>query len=249
MSDASACTVADTIDGIRSALASQGYALTNEAAIGFPEKFRQNFQQTYFNDFTLRHDEGDWPADRERARDVVRYGWSDDKLQLVSLSEHDTITITDRAGIPGKRDHARVMLLEDQQAEDLVRTFLEFVPLEQRQLDSTFSVNLFRTFTDVVTVPHRDKEQFVIIYVLDRVGDGAETYLYKPDDVTDEGEPTADPVLRHQLNPGDIIVFEDGHFKHGATPLEPPPNGIARRDVLVCTVDNWDTYRVASSRG
>jgi hypothetical protein len=246
VSDASACTVADTIDGIRSALASQGYALTNEAAIGFPEKFRENFQQTYFNDRTLRHDEGDWPVDRQRARDVVRYGWSDDKLQLVSLSEHDKITITDRAGIPGKRDHARVMLLEDQQAEDLVRTFLGLVPVKRRQLKGTFGVNLFRTFTDVVTVPHHDNEQFVIIYVLERSGDGAETYLYKPDDVTREGKATADPVLRHQLNPGDIIIFEDRLFKHGATPLVPPPDGIARRDVLACTVDNWDTYRVAS---
>jgi hypothetical protein len=234
------------LDFVWSDLISHGYALTEEASIGLPEKFRENFHQTYFNDFTLRHDNGDWPVDRERARDVVRYGWSADKHRLVSLSEHDTITITDRAGIPGKRDHARVMLLEDQQAEDLVRTFLEFVPLERRQPDGTFGVNLFRTFTDVVTVPHHDNEQFIIIYMLDRAGDGAETYLYRPDDVTDEGKPTADPVLRRQLNPGDIIIFEDERFKHGATPIEPPPGGIARRDVLVCTVDNRDTYLAAS---
>lgn len=246
MSDASACTKADALDDIRSALASQGYALTDEAAIGLPEKFRENFQQTYFNDSTLRHDEGDWPADRKRARDVVRYRWSDDRLQLESLDEHNTITITNRAGIPGRRDHARVMLLRDQQAEDLVSKFLKFVPFEQRQLDGTFGVNLFRTFTDVVTVPHHDNEQFVIIYVLDRVGDGAETYLYEPGDVNAEGKPTDDPVLEHQLNPGDMIIFDDRRFKHGATPLKASPGGTARRDVLVCTVDNRETYLAAS---
>jgi 2OG-Fe dioxygenase len=118
----------------------------------------------------------------------------------------------------------------------LVRTFLSLVPPDLRQSDGTFGVNLFRTFTNVVSKPHRDNERFVILYVLDRVGDGAETSLYNAAD------PTAEPVLRHQLDPGELIIFDDERFMHDASPLVPPPGGVAHRDVLVCTVDDPRTY-------
>jgi hypothetical protein len=158
------------------------------------------------------------------------------------MQEHDTITITDRSGIIGKRDHNRVSLLKDPQAEVLVRTFLSLVPPSQRQADGTFDVNLFRTFTNVVTSPHCDDEQFCLIYLLSRMGGGAKTYLYRRGDFSDCGEPTAGPVFRHQLNPGEIIIFEDKRFKHGATPLVAPPEGSAMRDAVVCTVDYRRTY-------
>jgi hypothetical protein len=222
-----------------SALSRQGYALTSDQSIGLPEKFRPNFGQTYFNDWTLLHDEGDWPVDRLRARDVVRYQWQAGRL---SLQRQDVITITDRAGIAGRREHARVELLDDPQARDLIQTLLQLVPPGRRQDCGTFGVNLFRTFTNVVTKPHHDDEEFIIIYVLDRIGEGAETYLYAPADVTDDGDVKSSPVLRQQLNPGDIIIFEDKIFKHGATPLVNPVGGRARRDALICTVDYHDTY-------
>ena len=47
------------LKAVWAALASQGYALTDDREIGLPEKFRDNFGQTYFNDSTLRHDPGD----------------------------------------------------------------------------------------------------------------------------------------------------------------------------------------------
>jgi hypothetical protein len=93
-----------------------------------------------------------------------------------------------------------------------------------------------------VTRPHRDNEEFIILYVLDRVGDGAETYLYRPEDVAEDGRPIAEPVLQQQLNPGDIIIFDDKRFRHGATPLVAPVGGQAQRDALVCTVDYPATY-------
>lgn len=235
----------ERLDRVWSDLASHGYALTEEASIGFSEKFHENFRLTYFNDQVLRRDAGDWPVDRKRARDVIRYHWGLESREL-DLAEHETITITDRAGIPGKREHARVMLLKDPQAERLIRSFLTLVPPPQRQEDGTLGVNLFRTFTDVVTTPHHDLEHFVIVYVLDRMGDGAESYLYDPDDVNNRGAPTAGPVFKHQLNPGEILIFRDDLFKHGATPLEAPPGGTAQRDVLICTVDNKETYLAAS---
>ncbi len=233
----------DGLEGLWLALEEQGYAVTNDRSIGFPEKFRQSFSDTYFNELILRHDEGDRPADRMRARDVIQYEWYDDG---VDLQRYDVITITDRAGIPGKREHARVELLKDPEAGSLVRTFLELVPPPRRQPRGTFGVNLFRTFTNVVTKAHHDNEEFIIIYVIDRLGDGAETYLYHPEDVAEDGRAMAEPILRKQLNPGDIIIFEDKRFKHGATPLVNPVDGQAHRDALVCTVDHPGTYLEAA---
>jgi hypothetical protein len=57
----------------------------------------------------------------------------------------------------------------------------------------------------------------------------------------------ARPVLRQQLNPGDIIIFEDALFKHGATPLVNPDGGATKRDALICTVDYRSTYLETAS--
>jgi hypothetical protein len=239
VSDYPSRTLSVGIGNALAALADQGYLLVSDQLIGLPNNFRQTFLDSYFNDDALRHDDGDWPVDRKRARDVVRYQWRDGSLQL---REHDTIIIKDRAGIPGDREHKRVWLLGDPRAEEMVRTFLSLIPVGRRQADSTFGVNLFRTYTNVVTKPHRDDEEFVIIYVLDRMGGGAESYLYEADVDFIDGRPAAEPVLRHQLNPGDILIFDDERFIHDASKLEPLPDGTAQRDVLVCTVDYRDTY-------
>jgi hypothetical protein len=227
------------LDRAWAALDHQGYALITDEEAGLPEGFREKFRHAYFNESTLRCDPGDMPPDRRRARDVIRYQWRDGGLQV---REHETITITDRGGMAGSRDHARVRILDDPQGEDLVRALLALVPPSQREPDGTFGVNLFRTFTDVVTSPHRDHEPFCVFYMLNRVGGGAETYLYRNDEGADHDAPTAQPVFRHQLNPGEIIIFKDEMFKHGATPLEPLPDGTAMRDALICTVDNPQTY-------
>lgn len=138
-------------------------------------------------------------------------------------------------------------LLDDPQARDLIRALLRLVPPGRRQPEGTFGVNLFRTFTNVVTKPHHDNEQFIIIYVLDRIGEGAETYLYARADVTENGEIKGQPALRQQLNPGGIIIFEDALFKHGATPLVSPGGGTTKRDALICTVDYRGTYLETAS--
>ena len=216
-----------------------GYAVTTDQEIGLPARFNRNFSDKYFVDSVIRHDEGDWPMDRQRARDVIRYRWQDDEL---TLAEYDTISITDRGNIKGTRIHARVELLADTQAKNLVSTLLKLIPPRRRKTDGTFGVNLFRTFTNVVTTPHHDHEEFIFVYVLDRVGDGAESYLYRPDSVLEDGTLLDGPVFKHQLQPGELIVFDDERFKHGATPLVDPPGGRARRDALVCTVDYETTY-------
>jgi hypothetical protein len=239
MSDDSARSLAGGLEGAQADLLNQGYALTNDRTIGLPAGHRENFAQRYYNSDTLHHDEGDFPVDRERARDVIRYWRTDD---TPDLEPYDRITIKDRAGIKGEREHTRVQLLKDPEAERLISTLLQLVPTERRQADGTFGVNLFRTYTNVVTTPHRDDEEFVILYVLDRIGDGAETSLYDAADVAEDGEVVSEPVLTQQLNPGDIFIFDDKAFLHDTTPLISPPGGSARRDVLVCTVDYRSTY-------
>jgi hypothetical protein len=239
MSDDSSRCLAGDLEGVRGDLRSRGYALTNDRAIGLPAGHRENFALRYYNSETLHHDPGDLPADRERARDVIRYRWNGDDLDLET---YDRITIIDRAGIEGEREHSRVLLLKDPDAEDLIGSLLRLVPPERRQADGTFGVNLFRTYTNVVTTPHHDDEEFVILYILDRIGDGAETSLYHPDHVAEDGRVLAEPILTQQLNPGDIFIFEDKTYKHGTTVLVSPPGGTARRDALVCTIDKRSTY-------
>ena len=217
----------------------EGYALTAERDISLPPECAKYLKEKYFDSGQLRRDDGDRPRDRERARDVIRYEWKDGEL---TLEEYETIAIRDRSGIKGERVHKRIELLKDEQFRDLIKTFLSLVPEKQREQQGTFGVNLFRTHTDVVTKPHRDDEKFIILYVLGREGDGAESYLYRHDkhnmDTAEDGE----RVFWQQLNAGDLLIFDDDQFKHGATPLTPPPGGRAKRDVLVCTVDYPTTY-------
>ena len=239
MADESDPTPASELRRVHKKVATDGYALTTEWDIGLPLKCGKNLQRTYFDGGQLRHDEGDRPHDRERARDVILYEWNDGKL---TLEEYETIAIWDRSEIKGERIHKRIELLDDPQAKELIETFLSLIPEDRRQPRGTFGVNLFRTHTDVVSKPHQDVEEFIILYVLDREGDGAESYLYEYDEQEMGAEEVGKQVLRKQLNPGDLMIFEDSRFKHGATQLVPPPGGRATRDVLVCTVDLPTTY-------
>jgi 2OG-Fe dioxygenase len=219
-------------------IADEGYALTTEWDIGLPPKCAKYLRETYF-DTQLRCDKGDQPADRERARDVILYEWENGEP---ILKEYETIAIRDRSGIKGERIHKRIELLRDEQFRDVIKTFLSLVPEDRRQQKGTFGVNLFRTHTDVVTRPHRDDEEFIIIYFLDREGDGAESYLYRHDQEKMDHAEDGELVLWKQLNSGDLLIFDDSRFKHGATPLTPPPGGRAKRDVVICTVDYPTTY-------
>ncbi len=239
MAEESDPTPASELRRVHQEVAEHGYALTTEWDIGLPPKFGKDLQETFFKVGQLRHDDGDKPDDRERARDVILYEWNDGKL---TLEEYETIAIWDRSEIKGERIHKRIELLDDPQAIELIETFLSLVPEDRRQQRGTFGVNLFRTYTDVVSKPHQDGEEFIILYVLHREGDGAESYLYKYDKEKMGAAEVGERILLRQLNPGDLMIFEDRLFKHGATPLIPPPDGWAKREVLVCTVDHPTTY-------
>jgi hypothetical protein len=218
-------------------LQNDGYAVVTDRDLGLPPELRQHIHRTYFNNRYLRRYPNDIPADRERARDVVQYTWNGDAL---TLAEHDTVAIEGRGDQPVRREFERAEVLADPHFHRWISTALSLIPPDCRQARGTFGVNLFRTHTCVVTRPHQDEEQYVLTYVLERVGSGAESLLYR----LDAGEnPRPEEVVHHgTLEPGDLIIFRDSDFRHSATPLIDPPHGTAHRDALVCTVNYPGTY-------
>jgi hypothetical protein len=229
-----ACGELDTlaVQRIQESILVHGFARVTDRGLGLPADFRKRLSETYFNDEVLRSDVPDLPVDRKRARDVIYYEWHGSRLHL---SEHKDITIKDRGSIPGERQHSRVLLLEDDYALAWVRTCLSLVPVQFRRDHGTFGVNLFRTYTNIVTQPHKDNEEFIVIYVVDKVGEGAESYLYS-------SENREKLIFSGTLLPGELLIFKDDRFLHGATPLIPPVGQRAHRDALVCTVDYPSTY-------
>jgi hypothetical protein len=217
---------------VRESILVHGYARVTGRKLGLPRDFRAKLSDTYFNDDVLRSDVPDLPPDRKRARDVIYYEWDAPRLHL---SEYKDILIKNRGDIPGERQHSRVPLLGDDYARAWVTACLSLIPPVCRHEHGTFGVNLFRTYTNVVTRPHQDNEEFIIIYVLGKVGSGAKSYLYNADNPEKR-------IFSGTLRPGEMLIFKDSDFLHGATPLKPRAGRSAQRDALVCTVDYPSTY-------
>jgi hypothetical protein len=216
-------------------LAKREFAITNDRALGLRGNIRQHICRTYFNDAVLQCDHPAVHRDRDRARDVIRYCWRGDRLLI---REHDVVAIQNRSGFAGIRTPARAWLLADPPMTEWIEAGLSLVPPHLRQEDGTFGINFLRTRTNVVSGPHQDDEEYVLIYVADKFGTGAETTLHSIDSVEHI-------VYRHTLIPGEMIIFRDAAFLHNASQLISPPGGMARRDALVCTVNYRDTYDLA----
>ncbi len=217
-------------------LAKQDFARTTDAELGLSVDLRPHISRRFFNEEVL---EGDHPAvhkDRDRARDVIRYRWDSERL---TLREHDTIEISNRSGFMGTRSVARVMLLTDPLMTIWIGTALSLVSPHLRQEKGTFGVNFLRTRTTVVSGPHQDDEEFVLVYVVDKHGGGAESTLHRvadPDEI----------VHRVTLEPGDFLIFRDASFLHSVSPLTTTSgSSLTRRDALVCTVNYRDTYALS----
>ncbi|MGW5747825.1 2OG-Fe dioxygenase family protein [Amycolatopsis sp. NPDC003861] len=181
----------------RKRLDTDGYVVVSDEELGLPgPRLREHLLRTYFTPDVLRCYPGDIPADREQARDVVEYAWYG---ETPVLAEHPEIAIEDRGGRPERREYARTPVAHDPLFAAWIRAVLGLVPESRRRARGTFGVNLFRTFTTVVTRPHADGEEFVFVYVVDRAGTGAETPLFRP-----EAPDTA--VHSQRLEPGQLIV-------------------------------------------
>lgn len=209
-------------------LRAQGYVVLNDSDPLFGcEKLHEGLCQAYFNNEVLAPERPDvTPSDRDRARDVVDYSWRGTEL---FLEESATISITTAPGLVGnhlhgvEREYERVWALKDTMFEGFIRTILTLVPPELRYAESSLALNLFRTYNDVVTGPHRDGARFVAVYVVGKVGEGAETTLHpadRPDEV----------ALRMTLEPGQMVFFDDERFLHDVSPLTGHGR---RRDAIV----------------
>jgi hypothetical protein len=217
------------LERVRHELADRGYAVVNDTALGLHPEIRRHIVQNYFTEKVLESDHPAVHRDRDRARDVIRYAWDGPDL---TVTEHDRIDIINRSGFSGARTPNRVSLLDEVPMETWIRQMLELIPVARRQPEGTFGVNFMRTRTTVVSGPHHDDEEYVIVYVAAKHGEGAETTLH------DTGDPSR-VVYRVTLDPGDLIIFRDAAYLHNASPLT---GEHAQRDALVCTVNYPGTY-------
>lgn len=215
----------ESITRAQSHFIQNGYALLSENDFhGLAQMHQQ--MATYFSENRLKRPGNEFPADRERARDVILYEWRD-SLACVQLTENDNVTIKRPNG--NRDEYNRVWLLENSIGYHFAATVLSLIPACWRQRSGTLGINLLRTFTDIVTEPHQERfGQFVGIWVINKTGEGAETYLY---DYFTPGR----LVFKHVLQPGELIIFNDEIFLHGATPLS-PINGHAQRDVVIFNI-------------
>ena len=199
----------------------------------FDPGFRDYVTATYFNAGKLQPEKYDvFPPDRERARDVVHYAWTDDGIVLF---EHDDIAIAGRTYCADRREYERIALLHDERVAHWLSTVLALVPPAPPYSESTVGINLFRTRTSVVSGPHQDDEQLVLVYVVGRQAEGGDSYLYPLD--SDE------PLFTARLEPGHIMIFDDKRFRHSVSPLFPSAMGDdTYRDAIICTINNRSTY-------
>jgi hypothetical protein len=215
---------------VRKYLEVDGYAVVTDAALGIDAEDRMAISRKYFEDTALEADLVTVHADRRRSRDVLRYVREDARIEL---SENPTVTIVNRSGHEGARTPLRVETLNEPTLQLFVRRMLDFVPQDRRSRSGTFGINFFQTRTNVVSKPHRDDEDFCIIYVVDIRGSDAETQLRKIDD-PDEIH------FRYALRAGEILIFDDTRFLHYTSPISGPDSRY--RNALVCTVDSPTTY-------
>ncbi len=152
-----------------------GYVLLSENDFNGLAQMHQQMA-TYFSENRLKRPGNEFPADRERARDVIVYEWQD-SLAHVLLAENDNVTIRRPNG--NRDEYNRVRILENSIGYQFAATVLSLIPACWRQRSGALGINLLRTFTDIVTEPHQERfGQFVGIWVINKTGEGAETYLY-----------------------------------------------------------------------
>lgn len=210
--------------------------LASGTEYGFGRDFRDYLEANWFHGGRLYRDPyGVPPHDRERARAVFRYSWEDENL---AVTPHDTADIGGRSYTDvARRNYPNMAatMLDNPVMADWLKAAIPLIPPELRDEHSTFGMNLFRTHSDVVTGPHRDDEKYVLLYVIDKHGLGAESSLYEPG--------SNDPFYVATLNPGEFMLFDDQRFQHSASPLEPNTDGTPpSRDTVVCTFNKPETY-------
>lgn len=170
--------------------------------------------------------------DRYRAKDFCVYRRFGDKIELTP-AKPDLMQLGDGRDA---RPVAHVSFCTPYAG--LIEALLHLIPPEAQHPQGTWGVHTFRSFSNVVNSPHQDGFEYGGVYCLDLVGGGANSYL-----IPIAGGPRP---LEHQLQPGEILLFKDSKFLHGATPLE---GNEPRRDALVLQFDAPEDLEAARKGG
>jgi hypothetical protein len=148
------------------------------------------------------------------ARDVIHYGQRPDGSWL--MRESGSIAHGDID------DFSRCFLLgghEFSTGSQLAHSVLGMVPASLRCPSGRMSADYFRYSPGTGTGSHQDGfGDLIMIWTLDRTGDGGESYLKALD---------GREVLRRALIPGELLIFRDEMFYHGLTPVQ------GTRDALI----------------
>jgi len=203
----------------------RGFTLTSEDELGFPGLRFAILAEIFRPDVLIPAGDSSGPVpDRWRAKDFLHYEWGPDG-QACTLRETSDDRFA-RLGVPG-RPAPRLHWMNVPGGAQMAAAQLALIPPGARHERGTWGVHAFRSFSDVVNARHQDGFEYGITYVLDRVGEGAVSYLYT--------YPGDEQVLDRQLQPGEILLFRDRDFTHGATPLEGTTAKF--RDALVIQFD------------
>jgi hypothetical protein len=245
---------APTAEAIRQQLRRDRYAILTDQTLGVGPDFREHLLHSYFNTEMVRVHEGDVPRNRARAREAVYAAFlPEDGLYItgqgaapirsgmyLARSPHTRVGERLQSNIDNQRpEYSRIESLQDPKLTQFIVALHGLVPPEDRPTTSTMGINFFRTHTDVVAKPHQDEENYVFVYVVDKVGYGARTSLYAKDSW---GGFRSYPHASITLEPGMLIVFKDEAFQHMTSSIIPPKSGEARRDVIVCTANYASTH-------
>jgi hypothetical protein len=149
---------------------------------------------------------------KQHARDVIGY----DRPKGVALHECESI-----AHVDGTDDYSRFRLLDlDARISLAAWRILGLVPPQLRRDTGRISADYFRYSPGTASAAHQDGfGDLVVIWVLDRNGDGAESFL-----TTLDGR----DVMRAPVPAGGVLIFRDEMFLHGVTPLKS-----GHRDALI----------------
>lgn len=185
-------------------LARQGWCLTTAAELGWPEPAEVLAALS-----PALADDPRGPG-KQHARDVIRFDYW-------KPAEADSIAFTTADGTVFD-DYSRFRLLDHRFGPYVASTLLDLLqPVEVGYGEVT--ADLFRYSAGAGSTAHRDGfGEYVVIWVLDRAGDGGESFLLQEDRT----------VFDQALEPGEVLVFRDELFLHGVKPMSS-----GTRDVLI----------------
>lgn len=199
-------------------LTKNGYVLLNEMEIGLDAEVRSKITNKYFSN--LEKDNPEVHSNRLRSREVLLFNRANDQF---SFKQSDSIELVNR-NYEGVRTYKRVNLLDDFDFSFLFKSLINICE-PHKNINGSMGINLFRTYKVVTETRHRDFEDYVIIYCINKTGNGAFTQLTK-DAVGKE------IIFEASLKAGEILVFKDEPFYHYTTPLESDEP----RDVVIITL-------------